>query len=61
MDATDCEISAHIFIGQDFKIMDVYKAKDNSGKEFLGAMQDKVHTRGVHTKLIADIAPMYRG
>ena len=41
--------------------MDVYKAKDNSAKEFLGAFQDRTRTRGVCTKLIADNAPMYRG
>ena len=29
------ETSAHIFVGQDSKITDVYKVKDNSGKEFL--------------------------
>ena len=33
----DCgEMSAHIFVGQDSKITDIYKAKDNSGGEFLG-------------------------
>ena len=55
------ETSAHIFVGQDSKIVDVYKAKDNSGKEFLGAMQDRVCTRDVPTKLIANNALMYRG
>ena len=55
------ETSAHIFVGQDSKITDVYKAKDNSGAEFLGAFQDRVRERGVPTKLIADNAPMYRG
>ena len=55
------ETSAHIFVGHDSKITDVYKVKDNSGKEFLGAMQDRVRIRGVPTKLIADNAPMYRG
>ena len=34
------ETSCHIFVGQDSKITDVYKAKDNSGAEFLGAFQD---------------------
>ena len=34
------EMSAHIFVGQDSKITDVYKSKDNSGAEFLGAFQD---------------------
>ena len=28
------ETSAHIFVGRDSKIVDVYKAKDNSAKEF---------------------------
>ena len=55
------ETSAHIFIDQDSKITDVYKSKDNSGSEFLGVFQDRVHEGGVPTKLIADIAPMYRG
>ena len=55
------ETSAHIFVGQDSKITDVYKVKDNSGKELLGAMQNRVCTRGVPTKLIADNAPKYRG
>ena len=55
------ETSAHIFVGRDSKITDVYKSKDNSGPEFLGAFQDRVRTRGVPTKLIADNAPMYRG
>ena len=41
--------------------MDVYKVKDNSGNQFLGAMQDRVCTRGVPTKLIANNAPIYRG
>ena len=54
------EISAHIFAGQDSKITDVYKAKDNSGVEFLGAFQDRVRDRGVPTKLIADNCPIYR-
>ena len=53
--------SAHIFVGQDSKITDVCKSKDNSGAEFLGAFQDRVCERGVPTKLIADNAPMYRG
>ena len=55
------EVSAHIFVGQDSKITDVYKSKNNSGAEFLGAFQDRVRERGVPTKLIADNAPMYRG
>ena len=55
------ETGAHIFVGQDSNITNVYKGKDNSGKEFLGAMQDRVCTRGVPTNLIADNAPMYRG
>ena len=56
-----CETSAHIFVGQDSKITNVYKAKDNSGKEFIGAMQDRVRNRGIPTKLIANNVPMYRG
>ena len=32
------ETSAHIFVGQDSKITNIYKVKDNSGKEFPGAM-----------------------
>ena len=55
------ETSAHIFVGQDSKITDVYKSKNNSGAEFLGAFQDWVRERGGPTKLIADNAPMYRG
>ena len=55
------ETSAHIFVGHDSKIVDVYKSKDNSAKEFLSALQDRVRTRGVSTKIIADNAPMYRG
>ena len=54
------ETSAHIFVGQDSKITDVYNVKYNSGKELLGALQDRVRTRCVPTKLIADNAPMYR-
>ena len=34
------ETSARIFVGQDSKITDVYKAKDNSRAKFLGAFQD---------------------
>ena len=45
--------SAHIFDGHDSKIIDAYKAKDNSGKEFLGAFQDRVRAIGVPTKLVA--------
>ena len=55
------ETSAHIFVGQDSKITDVYEAKDNSGKELLGAFQDRVCTRGIPTNLVADNVPMYRG
>ena len=57
----DEEMSAHIFIGQDSKITDVYKAKDNSDAEFLGEFQDRVREWRVPTKLIADYCPMYRG
>ena len=55
------ETSAHIFVGYNSKIADVYKVKDNSGKEFLGAFQDRNRIRGVPAKLVADNAPMYRG
>ena len=55
------ETSAHIFVGQDSKITDVYKSKDNSAEVFLGYFQDQVRERGVPTKLIADNCPMYRG
>ena len=55
------ETSAHMFVGQISKTTDVYKVKNNSGKELLGAMQDRVCTRGVPTKLIADNVPMYQG
>ena len=55
------ETSAHIFVEQDSKIVDVYKVKDNSAKEFVGTFQDRGRTRGVPTRLIADNAPMYRG
>ena len=55
------ETSTHILVGQDSKITDVYKSKDNNGAEFLEAFQDRVRERGVSTKLIADNAPMYRG
>ena len=34
------ETSCHSFVGQDSKITDVYKSKDNSGSEFLDAFQD---------------------
>ena len=54
------ETSAHIFVGQDLKITDVYKSKDNSGAKLLGVFQDQVHEKGVPTKLFADNAPMYR-
>ena len=46
----DGETSAHIFVGHDSKIVDVYKAK-----------KDRVRQRGVPTQLIADNAPIYRG
>ena len=36
------ETSAHIFVGLDPKMTNVYKAKNNSEKEFMGAMQDRV-------------------
>ena len=32
------EISAHIFVGYNYRITDVYKFKDNNGVEFLGAL-----------------------
>ena len=57
----DEETSGHIFVCQDSKITDVYKSKDNSGAEFLRALQDRVRERGVPTKIIADNAPMYKG
>ena len=47
------ETSAHIFVGQDSKITDVYKSKDNIGAEFLEVFQDRVCERGVPTKQIA--------
>ena len=55
------ETSAHIFVGHDLKIEDIYKAKDNSAKEFLGTFQDRICHRGVPKNLITDNAPMYRG
>ena len=55
------DTSAHIFVGQDSKIVDVYKVKDNSAKEFVGTFQDQGQIRGVPTRLIADNAPMYQG
>ena len=55
------ETSAHIFVGQDLKITDVYKSKDDSAESFLGAFQDRVRERGVHIKFIANNCPMYRG
>ena len=55
------ETSAHTFVGQDSKITDVYKSKDNSGAEFLGEFQDQARENGVPTKLIVDNASMYRG
>ena len=36
-------------------------AKDNSGAEFLAAFQDRVCTRGISTKLIADNVQIFRG
>ena len=55
------ETSAHIFVGQYSKITDIYKSKDNSRAEFLGAFKDRVRERRVPTKLTADDALMYRG
>ena len=55
------ETSAHIFVGHDSKIVDVYKVKDGSAKEFVGTFQDRGRTRGVPTRLIADNTPMYQG
>ena len=55
------ETSAYIFVGDDSKIVDVYKVKDGTAKGFLGAFQDRTRTRGVCTRLIAYNAPMYRG
>ena len=55
------ETSAHIYVRHDSKIVDVYKVKDNSAKEWLGAFQDRTRTRGVPTLLIVDNVPMYRG
>ena len=55
------ETSAHIFVSHDSKIVNVYKAKNNSAKGFLEAFEDRTRTRGVCIKLIADNAPMYRG
>ena len=55
------ETSAHIFVGHNSKTTDIYKAKDNSGKEFVGAFHDQVCTRGVPTKLVTHNVLMYRG
>ena len=55
------ETSVYIFVGYDSKIVDVYKAKDNSAKVWFGTMQDRVRQRGVPTQLIADNAHIYRG
>ena len=54
-------MNAHIFVGQDSKITDVYKAKDNGSGEIIGAFQDRICEQRVPTKLIADNRPMYRG
>ena len=54
------ETSAHIFVGQDLKITNVYKSKDNIAEVFLGCFQDWLHEQGVPTKLVADNCPMYR-
>lgn len=55
------ETSAHIYVGYNLKITDIYKSKSNSVAEFLDALQDWVCTRRVPTKLIVDNVPMYRG
>lgn len=55
------ETSTHIFVGNNFKITNVFKLKENSGKKFQGVLQDCVRTRGVLTKLIADNTLRYRG
>ena len=55
------ETSAHIFVGQDLKITDVYKSKDNIRVEFLRASQGCLSERGVPTKPIVDNALMCRG
>ena len=55
------ETSAYIFVGQDLKITNVYKPKDNSGAEFVSTFQDRVCERRLPTKLIVDNTPMYRG
>ena len=57
----DGEASVLNFVGHDSKIVDVYKVKDNSAKELLGTLQDRVRHRGVPRGVIADNAPMYRG
>lgn len=54
------ETRAHIFVGCNSKITSVYKAKDNSGKESLGAFQDLVCTRGLPIKLVVNNISMYR-
>ena len=48
-------------MGQDSKITDVYKSKNNGAESFLGAFQDRVREQGVPMKLIADNCPMNRG
>ena len=55
------ETSACIFVGYDSKITHIYRSKENSVAEFLGALQDHVHTREVLTKLVADNSAMLRG
>lgn len=50
------ETSVQIVVGYDYNITDVYKAKDNSGKKFLGAFQDSVRTRAISTKLVGNDA-----
>ena len=37
------EASAHIFVGYNLKIIDVYKSKDNNGVEFLGALHAEIY------------------
>ena len=52
--------NAHIFVGTESKLTDVFGARDGTTQTFLECLQDRVRFRGSPTKLIGDAAQMYK-
>ena len=52
--------NAHIFVGTESKLTNVFGARDGTAQTFLEALKDQVRFRGAPTKLIGDAAHIYK-